>query len=105
MFRKAVIGLLIASCSLGSFPAGVGACQAAQARDKIEAALAGYSLAQADMTMRMERANTEVEAGAEVVAGANAWTPSPLVSDIEGGGGGIPRLHRMSLQQGRAGTM
>lgn len=98
LFRKAVIGLLIASCSLGSFPAGVGACQAAQARDKIEAALAGYSLAQADMTMRMERANTEVEAGAEVVAGANAWTPSPLVSDIEGGGGGIPRLYRMSLQ-------
>ena len=60
------------------------------ARDKIEAALAGYSLAQADMTMRMERANTEVEAGAEVVAGANAWTPSPLVSDIGGWGGVFP---------------
>lgn len=98
MFRKAVIGLLIASCSLGSFPAGVGAYQAAQACDKIEAALAGYSLAQADMKTRMERANTDVEASAEVVAGADAWTPSPLVSDLERGGGGIPRLYRMSLQ-------
>lgn len=87
MFRKAVIGLLIASCSLGSFPAGVGAYQAAQACDKIEAALAGYSLAQADMKTRMERANTEVEASAEVVAGADAWTPSPLASDLERGGG------------------
>lgn len=87
LFRKAVIGLLIASCSLGSFPAGVGAYQAAQACDKIEAALAGYSLAQADMKTRMERANTEVEASAEVVAGADAWTPSPLASDLERGGG------------------
>ena len=87
LFRKAVIGLLIASCSLGSFPAGVGAYQAARACDKIEAALAGYSLAQADMKARMERANTEVEASAEVVAGADAWTPSPLASDLGRGGG------------------
>ena len=71
LFRKAVIGLLIASCSLGSFPAGVGAYQAARACDKIEAALAGYSLAQADM---------------KVVAGADAWTPSPLASDLGRGG-------------------
>lgn len=98
LFRKAVIGLLIASCSLGSFPAGVGAYQAARACDKIEAALAGYSLAQADMKARMERANTEVEASAEVVAGADAWTPSPLASDLGREGGGIPRLYRMSLQ-------
>ena len=88
LFRKAVIGLLIASCSLGSFPAGVGAYQAARACDKIEAALAGYSLAQADMKARMERANTEVEASAEVVAGAMHGRRHPSLRIWGVGGGG-----------------
>ena len=63
MFRNIVIGLLIASCSLGSFPAGVGAYQVAQTRDNITTALAGYARAQSDMAARMERSNAEINDG------------------------------------------
>lgn len=63
MFRNIVIGLLIASCSLGSFPAGVGAYQVAQTRDNITTALAGYARAQSDMAARMERSNAEISDG------------------------------------------
>lgn len=63
LFRNIVIGLLIASCSLGSFPAGVGAYQVAQTRDNITTALAGYARAQSDMAARMERSNAEINDG------------------------------------------
>lgn len=63
MFRNIVIGLLIASCSLGSFPAGVGAYQVTQTRDNITTALAGYARAQSDMAARMERSNAEINDG------------------------------------------
>ena len=67
MFRNIVIGLLIASCSLGSFPAGVGAYQVAQTRDNITTALAGYARAQSDMAARMERSNAEINDGGGVL--------------------------------------
>lgn len=86
MFRKVIIGLLIASCSLGSFPAGVGAYQTAQMREKITSALAGQALAQADMAAMLEQANTPLDAA----AGTYATAPS-LASEFENGGG-IPKL-------------
>ena len=82
MFRKVIIGLLIASCSLGSFPAGVGAYQIAQMREKITSALAGQALAQADMAAMLEQANTPLDAA----AGTYATAPS-LASEFENGGG------------------
>lgn len=63
LFRNIIVGLLIASCSLGSFPAGVGAYQAAGMRDNIPTALAGYARAQSDMAARMERSNAEINDG------------------------------------------
>lgn len=63
LFRNIIVGLLIASCSLGSFPAGVGAYQAAGMRDNITTALAGYARAQSDMAARMERGNAEISDG------------------------------------------
>lgn len=63
LFRNIIVGLLIASCSLGSFPAGVGAYQAAGMRDNITTALAGYARAQSDMAARMERSNAEINDG------------------------------------------
>lgn len=86
MFRKVVVGLLIASCSLGSFPAGVGAYQTARMREQLASALAGQALAQADMAAMLEQANTPLDAN----AGRCASTPS-LSSNVENGGG-IPNL-------------
>lgn len=85
MFRKVIIGLLIASCSLGSFPAGVGAYQTAQMREKITSALAGQELAQADMAAMLERVNTPLDAA----TGTYANAPS-LASEFENGGGVSP---------------
>lgn len=86
MFRKVVVGLLIASCSLGSFPAGIGAYQTARMREQFASTLAGQALAQADMTAMLEQANTPLDAN----AGTYASTPS-LRSDVENGGG-YPQL-------------
>ena len=85
MFRKVVVGLLIASCSLGSFPAGIGAYQTARMREQLASTLAGQALAQADMTAMLEQANTPLDAD----AGTYASTPS-LRSDVENGGGVSP---------------
>lgn len=85
MFRKVVVGLLVASCSLGSFPAGVGAYQAAQMRERLISAWAGHALAQADMVAMLEQANAPLDAN----AGTYVSGPS-LGSEFENGGGVSP---------------
>lgn len=93
MFRKVVVGLLIASCSLGSFPAGVGAYQTTRMREQLASALAGQALAQEDMAAMLEQANTPLDAN----AGRCASTPS-LSSNVENGG--YPQSKVETLDEG-----
>lgn len=83
MFRNIVIGLLIASCSLGSFPAGVGAYQVAQTRDNITTALAGYARAQSDMAARMERSNAEINDGGGYAQNDSGSSCDEGVAEVE----------------------
>ena len=83
MFRNIVIGLLIASCSLGSFPAGVGAYQVAQTRDNITTALAGYARAQSDMAARMELSNAEMSDGGGYTLSDTGASHDEGVTEVE----------------------
>lgn len=87
MFRSVLIGILIASFTLGSFPAGVGAYQLSQLRQDLASALSGASLAQADMDAELQRMNDTMASNA---SSAEPAVPMPLSAKFETGGGASP---------------
>lgn len=88
MFRSVLIGILVASFTLGSFPAGVGAYQLSQLRQDLASALSGAALAQADMDAELQRMNDSIASNASLTEPA---VPMPLSAEFETGGG-IPSL-------------
>ena len=88
LFRNVLIGILVASFTLGSFPAGVGAYQLSQLRQDLASALSGAALAQADMDAELQRMN---ESRASKTSSTESDVPMPLSAEFEIGGG-IPSL-------------
>lgn len=84
MFRSVLIGILVASFTLGSFPAGVGAYQLSQLRQDLASALSGAALAQADMDAELQRMNDSMASNASSTEPA---VPMPLSAEFETGGG------------------
>lgn len=84
MFRSVLIGILVASFTLGSFPAGVGAYQLSQLRQDLVSALSGAALAQADMDAELQRMNDTMASNA---SSAEPAVPMPLSTEFETGGG------------------
>lgn len=84
MFRNVLIGILVASFTLGSFPAGVGAYQLSQLRQDLASALSGAALAQADMDAELQRMNDTMASNA---SSAEPAVPMPLSAEFETGGG------------------
>lgn len=84
MFRNVLIGILVASFTLGSFPAGVGAYQLSQLRQDLASALSGAALAQADMDAELQRMN---ESRASKTSSTESDVPMPLSAEFEIGGG------------------
>ena len=87
MFRSVLIGILVASFTLGSFPAGVGAYQLSQLRQDLASALSGAALAQADMDAELQRMNDTMASNA---SSAEPAVPMPLSAKSETGGGASP---------------
>lgn len=87
MFRSVLIGILVASFTLGSFPAGVGAYQLSQLRQDLVSALSGAALAQADMDAELQRMNDTMASNA---SSAEPAVPMPLSAEFETGGGASP---------------
>lgn len=87
MFRSVLIGILVASFTLGSFPAGVGAYQLSQLRQDLVSALSGAALAQADMDAELQRMN---ESMASKTSSAESAVVMPLSTEFETGGGASP---------------
>lgn len=84
MFRSVLIGILVASFTLGSFPAGVGAYQLSQLRQDLASALSGAALAQADMDAELQRMNDSM---ASNTSSTEPAVPMPLSAEFETGGG------------------
>lgn len=84
LFRSVLIGILVASFTLGSFPAGVGAYQLSQLRQDLASALSGAALAQADMDAELQRMNDSMASNASSTEPA---VPMPLSAEFETGGG------------------
>ena len=84
MFRSVLIGILVASFTLGSFPAGVGAYQLSQLRQDLASALSGAALAQADMDAELQRMN---ESMASKTSSTESAVVMPLSAKFETGGG------------------
>lgn len=84
MFRSVLIGILVASFTLGSFPAGVGAYQLSQLRQDLASALSGAALAQADMDAELQRMN---ESMASKTSSTESPVVMPLSTEFETGGG------------------
>lgn len=84
LFRSVLIGILVASFTLGSFPAGVGAYQLSQLRQDLVSALSGAALAQADMDAELQRMNDTMASNA---SSAEPAVPMPLSTEFETGGG------------------
>lgn len=84
MFRSVLIGILVASFTLGSFPAGVGAYQLSQLRQELASALSGAAHAQADMDAELQRMNDSV---ASKASSTESDVPMPLSAEFETGGG------------------
>lgn len=87
MFRSVLIGILVASFTLGSFPAGVGAYQLSQLRQDLASALSGAALAQDDMDAELQRMNDSMASNASSTEPA---VPMPLSVEFETGGGASP---------------
>lgn len=83
MFRSVLIGILVASFTLGSFPAGVGAYQLSQLRQDLASALSGAALAQADMDAELQRMN---DAMASKTSSTESAVVMPLSAKFETGG-------------------
>lgn len=84
LFRSVLIGILVASFTLGSFPAGVGAYQLSQLRQDLASALSGAALAQADMDAELQRMN---ESRASKTSSTESAVVMPLSAKFETGGG------------------
>lgn len=84
LFRNVLIGILVASFTLGSFPAGVGAYQLSQLRQDLASALSGAALAQADMDAELQRMNESMASRASLT---ESDVPMPLNAEFETGGG------------------
>lgn len=84
LFRSVLIGILVASFTLGSFPAGVGAYQLSQLRQDLASALSGAALAQADIDAELQRMNESMASNA---SSAEPAVPMPLSTEFETGGG------------------
>ena len=84
LFRSVLIGILVASFTLGSFPAGVGAYQLSQLRQDLASALSGAALAQADMDAELQRMN---ESMASKTSSTESAVVMPLSTEFETGGG------------------
>lgn len=84
LFRSVLIGILVASFTLGSFPAGVGAYQLSQLRQDLASALSGVALAQADMDAELQRMN---ESMASKASSTESDVPMSLSAEFETGGG------------------
>lgn len=84
MFRSVLIGILVASFTLGSFPAGVGAYQLSQLRQELASALSGAAYAQADMDAELQRMNDSM---ASKASSTESDVPMPLSAEFETGGG------------------
>lgn len=84
LFRSVLIGILVASFTLGSFPAGVGAYQLSQLRQDLASALSGAALAQADMDTELQRMN---ESMALKTSSTESAVVMPLSAKFETGGG------------------
>lgn len=84
MFRSVLIGILVASFTLGSFPAGVGAYQLSQLRQELASALSGAAHAQADMDAELQRMNDSM---ASKASSTESDVPMPLSAEFETGGG------------------
>ena len=84
LFRSVLIGILVASFTLGSFPAGVGAYQLSQLRQELASALSGAAHAQADMDAELQRMNDSV---ASKASSTESDVPMPLSAEFETGGG------------------
>lgn len=87
LFRSVLIGILVASFTLGSFPAGVGAYQLSQLRQDLASALSGAALAQADMDAELQRMN---ESMASKTSSTESAVVMPLSAEFETGGGASP---------------
>lgn len=87
LFRSLLIGILVTSFTLGSFPAGVGAYQLSQLRQDLASALSGAALAQADMDAELQRMN---ESMASKTSSAESAVVMPLSAEFETGGGASP---------------
>lgn len=84
LFRSVLIGILVASFTLGSFPAGVGAYQLSQLRQDLASALSGAALAQADMDAELQRTNDTM---ASKTSSTESAVVMPLSAKFETGGG------------------
>lgn len=84
LFRSVLIGILVASFTLGSFPAGVGAYQLSQLRQELASALSGAAHAQADMDAELQRMNDSM---ASKASSTESDVPMPLSAEFETGGG------------------
>lgn len=84
LFRNVLLGILVASFTLGSFPAGVGAYQLSQLRQDLASALSGAALAQADMDAELQRMNESMASRASLT---ESDVPMPLNAEFETGGG------------------
>lgn len=84
LFRSVLIGILVASFTLGSFPAGVGAYQLSQLRQDLASALSGAALAQADMDAELQRMNDSMASNASSTEPA---VPMSLSAEFETRGG------------------
>lgn len=87
MFRNVLIGILVASFTLGSFPAGVGAYQLSQLRQDLASALSGAALAQADMDAELQRMNDTM---ASKASSTESDVLMPLSAEFKTGGGVSP---------------
>ena len=87
LFRSVLIGILVASFTLGSFPAGVGAYQLSQLRQELASALSGAAHAQADMDAELQRMNDSM---ASKASSTESDVPMPLSAEFETGGGVSP---------------
>lgn len=87
MFRSVLIGILVESFTLGSFPAGVGAYQLSQLRQDLASALSGAALAQSDMDAELQRMN---ESMASKASSNESAVPEPQGAEFEIGGGASP---------------
>ena len=87
LFRSVLIGILVASFTLGSFPAGVGAYQLSQLRQDLASALSGAAHSQADMDTELQRMH---ESLALKTSSPESAVVLPLSAKFEPGGGVSP---------------